>query len=129
VLEDVGVGENGAKAQIALKYSHACWRIKLQKNIYELGDNVGEKALNLNMSPKLGFTKKIPFTSFPNCLLKNIWVESVFPYAPLLHHEGVKQNTIGVIKIINFKLSHHKNLVLTYSIENEMPFVCHIIKW
>ncbi len=43
VLKDVGVGENGAKSWIALEYSHARLRIKLQKNIYEPGDHVGKR--------------------------------------------------------------------------------------
>jgi hypothetical protein len=42
-----------------------------EKDIYELGDNVGEKALNLNLLLKLGLAKKTPLTSFSNCLLEN----------------------------------------------------------
>jgi hypothetical protein len=44
----------------------------------------------------------------------------------LPHHKGAKQNTIGIIKITNDKLSHHKGLVLAYVIENEMPLVHHV---
>ncbi len=39
VLEDVGVGENGAKAQFALEYSSALPRTRLQRNmLMNLGD-------------------------------------------------------------------------------------------
>jgi len=50
------------------------------KNIYELEDHVGEVASNSNLSPKLGHAKK-PSTSFPNCILKNTWIESTNSYA------------------------------------------------
>jgi hypothetical protein len=45
------------------------------------------------------------------------------------HHEGAKQNTIGVVGGVSAKLPHYINLVLTYPMENEMPFVHHTIKW
>jgi hypothetical protein len=52
----------------------------------------------------------------------------VFPYAPLACHEGGKRNTIGVIKKTSVKLPHHKGLVLTYLMENEMSFVHHVME-
>ncbi len=45
----MGAWENHVKTQIARKYSPTCPIIKLQKNIYELKDHVGEKSLNLNL--------------------------------------------------------------------------------
>jgi hypothetical protein len=103
-------------------------KLNCEKGVYELGDHVGEEALNLNLLPKLGFTKKNPHVSFPNCLLENTSIESGFPYAPLPHHEGAKQNTIGVIRRTNVKQPHHESFVLAYSMENETPFVRHIIE-
>jgi hypothetical protein len=71
VSKDVGAGENSAKTQVAWEYSLACLRPKLQKGDYELEDHVGENALSLDLSPKFGLTKRIPPTSFLNCLLEN----------------------------------------------------------
>jgi len=42
--------------------------LNCEKVIYELEDHVGEEALSLNLSPKLGFVK-INLVSFPNHLL------------------------------------------------------------
>jgi hypothetical protein len=53
----------------------------------------------------------------------------VFPYALLPHHEGAKQNTIGVAKGTNAKLPHCTGHVLAYLMENEIPFVHHVVKW
>jgi len=64
-----------------------------------------------------------------SCLLKNAWVEPAFPYALLPCHKKVKQNIIGVIRGANAKSAHHKGLVLTYPIENEMPLVYHVVSW
>jgi hypothetical protein len=57
--------------------------LNYEKNIYELEYHVGEKALNSNLSPKFGPTKRIPLKSFLNYLLKSVWVGSIFPYARL----------------------------------------------
>jgi len=46
-------------------------KLNYEEDIYELGDHVGEKALNLNLSPKFKFVKKTFLTSFPSHLLKN----------------------------------------------------------
>ncbi len=52
VLEDMGVGENGAKTQVVWKYSFTHPKTKLQKkNIYELEDHVEEEALSLDLPP------------------------------------------------------------------------------
>jgi hypothetical protein len=53
----------------------------------------------------------------------------MFLYALLPHHEGAKRNTIGVTRGTSAKLPHHNNHVLTYSMENETPFVHHVVKW
>jgi hypothetical protein len=65
----------------------------------------------LNLLLKLGPIKKILPSSFPNCLLENIYVESSFPFAQWPPFEGAKQNTIGVIRKANAKLLHHKGHV------------------
>ncbi len=80
------------------------------------------------MLPKLRVAKKNPPTSFPNRLLKNVWIESTFPYALLLHHKGAKWNTIEVIRRISAKLPHHKGFALTFPMENKTQFVRHIVK-
>jgi hypothetical protein len=52
-----------------------------------------------------------------------------FPYALLPCHEGVKQNTIGVTRKTNGKLSHHRDHVPTYPTENEMSFIHHMERY
>jgi hypothetical protein len=52
----------------------------------------------------------------------------MFPYAMLPHHEGAKQDTIGVTRRTNVKLSHHRGLMLNYPMENEMSLTHHAIK-
>jgi len=47
-------------------------KLNYRINICELEDHVGEKRLNLDWLPKLKPTKKIPFASFLNHLLKNV---------------------------------------------------------
>jgi hypothetical protein len=91
-----------------------------------LEDFVGDEALNSDLSPKLRLVKKIPFISFPSHLLKIALIKSTFFLTMLPHHKGAKQNTIGVIKITNVKLPHHKSLVPTYPMENKMPLVHNI---
>ncbi len=36
---------------------------------------------------------------------------------------------VGVTKETNVKLPYHRDFVLTYLVENEMPLVHHAIKW
>ncbi len=68
VSKDMGARENGAKAQVIAYTS----KNQTAKNIYELGDHVGEEALSSNLWPKLRPTKKTPPISYPNHLLKNV---------------------------------------------------------
>ncbi len=102
--------------------------LNYEKNVYELKDHVGEKALNLNLLPKLVFTKKTPCASFPNYLLKNVWIKSVFPYAPFPHHKGAKRDFIRVIKRVNTTPPHHRGLTLAYLMENKTPLIYHVIE-
>jgi len=44
----------------------------------------------------------------------------------LPHHEGAKQDTI---RVVNAKLPHCMGPVLTYPMENKMPFVHHVVEW
>jgi hypothetical protein len=53
----------------------------------------------------------------------------MFPYALLPHHEGAKQDTIGVAGGTSAKLPHCIDHVLAYPMESEMPFVHHTIEW
>jgi hypothetical protein len=72
VLEDVGAKKFDLIMQIAREYSLARLKLNYRKGIYELEDHVGEEALNLNLLPKVKLVTKIPFTSFPSCLVENI---------------------------------------------------------
>jgi hypothetical protein len=53
----------------------------------------------------------------------------MFPYAPLPHHKGAKQHTIGVIRRASANPPHHRGFMLTYPMENETPFISHIVEW
>ncbi len=129
VLEDVGVGENVAKMCVTWEYSLAHPRINCREGVYELEDHVGQEALNSNLLLRFGHVKRIPFIDFPNYLLESVWVESSSPYVHWPPFEGAKQDTTRVIKWANSKLFHHRGLVPTYQMKNEMIFVHHIVKW
>jgi hypothetical protein len=53
----------------------------------------------------------------------------MFPYAMLPYHERAKWYTIGITRGTSAKLPHHWGHVLTYPMENKMPFVHHVVKW
>jgi hypothetical protein len=93
-----------------------------------LEDHVGEKGWSLNWPTKLRPAKKTPSTSFPNCLVKNAWIKSPFPYGLSPHHEEAKQNAIGVVRGTSAKLPHYMGPTLVYLIENEMPLVHHVVE-
>jgi hypothetical protein len=44
------------------------------------------------------------------------------------HHKKAKQQTIGVIRRVNAKVSHYMGPSLIYPMENKMLFVHHVIK-
>jgi hypothetical protein len=67
VEEDMGVGENGANAQIALKYCPARPKLDYEKGVYELKDHVKQKALNSNLSLKFRLAKKTLLACLSNC--------------------------------------------------------------
>jgi len=50
------------------------------EGIFDMEDHVGQEALSSNLLPKLEFVKKYPPTSFPNHLLKIVYIKSTFPY-------------------------------------------------
>jgi hypothetical protein len=52
----------------------------------------------------------------------------VFSYGLLPHHERAQQNTIGVVGGTKAKPSHYTSPMLTYPMENKMPFVHHTIE-
>ncbi len=65
VLEDVGVGENGAKMWMFKNIPLHIQELNYGNlNIYEQKDHVGEVALSLNLPPKLGLAKKNFFRKF-----------------------------------------------------------------
>jgi hypothetical protein len=59
VLEDVDIGENGAKMWVAQNYSPTRQKLDCEINIYELEDHVGEEGLSLNLLLKHGRIKKL----------------------------------------------------------------------
>jgi hypothetical protein len=61
-------------------------------------------------------------------LLESAQVEFMFPYALLPSHEGAKRNTIGVVGRANANLPHCTGHVLTYPMEDGMPFVHHVVE-
>jgi hypothetical protein len=128
VSKDVNAKENGDGTIIVWEYSLHSYELNYEKDIYELEDHVWEEALSLNLPLKLGLVRKIILASFPNHLLKIIWIISTFPCHVPTPIKGAKQNTIGVIKKTNVKLWHHKGFVLLYLVEDEMPLIHHIIK-
>jgi hypothetical protein len=103
-------------------------RLNCGAGVCELEDHVGEKGWSSNWLTKFGPIKKTPPTSFFSRLLENVWVEFAFPYALSPCHKGAKQDATGVPGGASAKLSHYTSLSLTYPIENEMPFVHHIVE-
>ncbi len=101
-------------------------KIRLWKRCLRARKSCWEEVLNLNLPPTPRLANKSPTTNFFfNCLLENNWIKSPLPcYVLLPCHEGVKQNTIGVIIRTNVKVSHHN-----YLVENETPLVRHISLW
>jgi hypothetical protein len=53
----------------------------------------------------------------------------MFFYAMLPYHEKAKRDTIGITRETSAKLPHHLGHVLSYPMENKMPFVYHVAKW
>jgi hypothetical protein len=72
VLEDLGARKNDIITQSIQKNSFTHLIPNCEEVVYELEIHVGEEALSLNLTPNLGLVKKIPLTSFPNHLLKNV---------------------------------------------------------
>ncbi len=103
-------------------------RLNYGVGVCELEDHVGEKWLSSNWLTKFGLSNKTPLASFPNRLLESTWVEFMFPYALLLHHERVKRNITRVVAKTSAKLPHYTGIVLVYPMENEMPFVHHVVE-
>jgi hypothetical protein len=65
--------------------------LKHKEGLYELGDHVGEEALNLNLPLKLESIRKYLFACFSNCLLKNIKSNPHFP----MPSKGQKKTPLG----------------------------------
>jgi hypothetical protein len=52
----------------------------------------------------------------------------MFPCTLFHHHEGAKENTIGVTRKINAKLPYCKGHGLTYPMKNEISFGHNVIE-
>jgi hypothetical protein len=128
VSKDVGVWENGAKFWVTREYSPTCPMVKLQSMCLWVGGSCWGKGIEFKLVDKAWAYKKNFHVNFPNRLLKNIWIESAFPYALSPQHEKAKQNTIGVVRGVNAKLPHCTGHALVYSMENKMSHVYHSIK-
>jgi hypothetical protein len=89
-----------------------------------LGKKDGARTGRQSLSPY----KKTPHASFPSYLLKNVWVESTFPYGLSPRHEKAKRNTIRVVGGTNAKLPHCIGFALVYPMENKIPFVHHVVE-
>jgi hypothetical protein len=125
----VGVKENGAKMWAAQKYSLAHPRAKLWSKHSWVGGSCWGKRVEIELVDKTwARKKKTHLASFPIGLLESAWVESAFPYALSLGHEGAKWNTIGVVGGANAKLAHYTDIALAYLMENKMWLVHHTIE-
>jgi hypothetical protein len=71
VLEDVGALKMVPKHKLFINIPLHIQKLNYEKNIYELEKHVGEEALSLNLSPKLGPAKRTPLASFFNRLLRS----------------------------------------------------------
>ncbi len=80
------------------------------------------------MADKAWACQKKKSSSFPYRMLKNIWIESAFPYALLPCHEEAIRNTIGVVGETSAKLPHYKSFTLTYLMENKMSLIHHAME-
>jgi hypothetical protein len=52
----------------------------------------------------------------------------MFPYVLSPRHEGPNRNTIGIIGGVSAKLPHCTSPMLIYLMENEMPFLHHVVE-
>jgi len=108
-----------------------CWRMWAERKIvpkHELLESIPLHIQELKCEKRLwvkrscwGRETKLPFVykrtflaSFPNHMLKNIWVEPMFPFVLLPYYEKVKWDTIGVARETSAKLPHHKGHVPAY---------------
>jgi len=90
VSEDVDVGNNGVRAQIAWTYLLHVQGLNYGEGVFEPKGHVGEEALSSNLSLKLRPIKTNPLVCFRSRMVKNAWVGFAFPYALLPLHEGVE---------------------------------------
>jgi hypothetical protein len=115
--------------QIVQKYSLACLKIKLQKRRLWTRSSCWERGIEIELTTKVWAWKKnfsYKFSWLP--IIKSCSNQIHVSYAMLPHHERAKQDTIKVTRRTNVKLSHHKGLMLSYLMENEMPLTHHAIK-
>ncbi len=92
VLEDVGVKKMVPKHKLPKNIPLHPRKLNCGTYICELEDHVGEKGLNLKWPSNFGPTKKTLLASFPCRLLEKVWVEYVFFYAMLPHHDKAKHH-------------------------------------
>jgi len=128
VSEDVGVNKNGARAHVVRKYFPTRPRTKLPKKHLWVGGSCWIRGIEFKLVVKAWAYKKIPLVGFLNRLLKNIWTESLSPYAQWSPPWVSKTRHHSVIGGINAKLPHHRGIVPTYLMGKKMQFVHHVVK-
>jgi len=101
---------------------------KLQSKCLWVGGSCWGKGMELELANKTWAPKKTSFASFPNCLLESAWIASTFSYALSPRHYEAKWDTNGVVGGASAKLPHCIGHALIYPMENEMPFVHHVVE-
>jgi hypothetical protein len=82
----------------------------------------------LNWLTKLGPTKKTPFASFPNRLLKNAWIILCISLCHVTPPRGSIARHHWVVGGTSAKPPHYKGPALIYSMENKMSLIHHTIE-
>jgi hypothetical protein len=129
VSKDVGVGKNGAKARIAQEYSLARPRAKLQSRHLWVRGSCWEKRIKFKLIDKVWACKKNSSCKFSRLLAGKCLSRIHVSWCPIASPQRSKQDTVGVVGGASAKLPHCTSLALDYLMENEMPFVNHIVKW
>ncbi len=129
VLKDVGVGENGAKEQVALEYSPTQLKTRLQNRCLWVGESCWGKGIELELATKAWVLKKNSSCKFSQLPTRKHLSRIQISLCPTtLPWGGKTRHRWGNTKT-NAKLPHHKGLALAYLMENEMPFEHHVVEW
>jgi hypothetical protein len=90
--------------------------------------HVGDKELSSNLSSIFRPIRRNLHVSFLNLILENDLIIFALPYAQLPLPKEPKQDTFGIMRRTNVKLSNHRGHVLAYLVENEMPHIHYVIE-